>query len=116
VGVDPAIGFTAKKSLNNDNKWVDVQRSEAVSFVINNKGYVATGKTGSYTNEVWEYNPTIDDGSEKTSLEYEVGVREGAVGFSLNNKGFIATGYGNGYLSNMWEFNPTMKETDDDNF
>ncbi|MDM8159438.1 hypothetical protein QUH73_06420 [Labilibaculum sp. K2S] len=113
---DPAVGFTAKKSLNKDNKWEDVQRSEAVSFVINNKGYVATGKTGSYTNEVWEYNPTIDDWSEKTSLEYEVGVREGAVGFSLNNKGFIATGYGNGYLSNMWEFNPTMKETDDDNF
>ena len=113
---DPAVGFTAKKSLNKDNKWEDVQRSEAVSFVISNKGYVATGKAGSYTNEVWEYNPATDDWNEKTSLEYEVGAREGAVGFSLNNRGFIATGQGGSYLSSMWEFNPTMKETDDDNF
>jgi N-acetylneuraminic acid mutarotase len=112
---DPAIGFTAKKSLNKDNKWEDVQRSEAVSFVINNKGYVATGKNASYTSEVWEYVPSKDDWNEKTSLEFEVRSREGAVGFTLNNRGFFTTGQAGNYLSDMWEFNPTMKETDDDN-
>ena len=112
---DPATGFTAKRDIDKENRWEDVQRSEAVSFVINGKGYIATGKNTSYTNEVWEYNPENDDWYEKTSLEYEVGTREGAVGFSLNNRGFIATGQAGNYLSNMWEFNPTMEETDLDN-
>jgi N-acetylneuraminic acid mutarotase len=109
-------GWTRKKYLDKDNKWEDAQREDAISFVISDKAYVATGKNGNYSSEVWEYNPATDDWNEKTSLEYEVGGREDAVAFSLNNRGFFVTGASSGYyLGDMWEFNPTMEETDDDN-
>lgn len=109
-------GWTRKKYLDDDNDWEDVQRSEAVAFVISDKAYISTGKNTTYSNEVWEYNPAKDDWTEKTSLEFEVVNREDAVAFTLNNRGFFVTGNASGnYLGDMWEFNPTMKETDDDN-
>ncbi len=109
-------GWTRKEYLDDDNRWEDVQRQQAVAFVINDRAYLATGKNGNYTSEVWEYNPAKDDWTEKTSLEREVSAREDAVAFTLNNRGFFATGnVGGGYLGDMWEFNPKMKETDDDN-
>lgn len=109
-------GWTSKKYLDKDNKWENVQRYEAVSFVIDNKGYIVTGKAGGFSREVWEYDPTKDDWVERTSLEDEVISREDAVAFTLNNRGFFTTGNNSGnYLDDTWEFNPTMKETDEDN-
>ncbi|MDE5421466.1 galactose oxidase [Ancylomarina sp. DW003] len=109
-------GWTSKKYLDDDNNREDVQRSEAVSFVINNKGYIVTGKIGGYSREVWEYEPTTDKWVERTSLEDEVRSREDAVAFTLSDRGFFTTGSASGiYLDDTWEFNPTMKETDDDN-
>lgn len=109
-------GWTSKEDLDDDNNWEDVQRSNAVAFVMNDRAYLATGNNGNYTSEVWEYNPAKDDWTEKTSLEREISSREDAVAFSLNNKGFFVTGaVGGGYLDDMWEFDPYMDETDDDN-
>lgn len=109
-------GWTRKEYLDDDNRWEDVQRAEAVAFVISDRAYLATGKNGNYTTEVWEYNPAKDDWTERTSLEREVSAREDAVAFTLNNRGFFVTGNaGGGYLGDMWEFNPKMDETDDDN-
>jgi len=108
--------WTNKKYLDDDNNWENVQRTEGVSFVIDNKGYIVTGKLGGYSREVWEYDPTKDDWVERTSLEDEVISREDAVAFTLDNRGFITTGTNSGiYLDDTWEFNPTMEETDDDN-
>ncbi len=112
---DPTKGWTPKESLDKDNKLTDVQRISAVSFVINNKGYIATGGNPGLSREVWEYDPSKDQWVEKTPLETEVNSRQDAVGFTIQGRGFIATGYNGGYLGDMWEFNPTMKETDDDN-
>lgn len=119
---DPSIvgdgknGWTRKKYLDKDNKWENVQRSNAVSFVINDKAYISTGLSGGYSREVWEYNPSIDEWVEKTSLELEVPSRENAVAFTLDNRGFFTTGNQSGaYLGDTWEFNPTMQETDKDN-
>lgn len=37
-------------------------RNNAVSFSINNRGFVATGKTGSqYIDDVWEFEPYAED-------------------------------------------------------
>jgi len=109
-------GWTRKKYLDDDNNWENVQRTEAVSFVIDDKGYIVTGKLGGFSRETWEYDPSKDDWVERTSLEDEVFSREDAVSFTLNNRGFITTGNNSGiYLDDTWEFNPTMKETDDDN-
>jgi N-acetylneuraminic acid mutarotase len=112
-------GWTRKEDLDDDNRWEDVQRTQAVSFVINDKGYIATGRNAGLSREVWEYNPSTDRWDEKTSLESpEVASREDAVAFSLSNRGFVTTGtvVGSGaYFDDMWEFNPTMDEEDDDN-
>lgn len=109
-------GWTRKKYLDDDNRWEDVQRDQAVVFVVSGRAYLCTGKNGNYSSEVWEYNPPKDDWYEKTSLEDEIPSRVNAVAFTLNNKGFFATGnVGGGYLDDMWEFDPTMKETDKDN-
>lgn len=112
-------GWTRKEDLDDDNNWEGVQRSQAVSFVINGKGYIATGRNSGLSREVWEYDPVNDDWDEKTSLESpEVASREDAVAFSLSNRGFVTTGtvVGSGaYFDDTWEFNPTMDEDDKDN-
>ncbi|WP_321279211.1 galactose oxidase [Marinifilum fragile] len=112
-------GWTRKEDLDDDNNWEGVQRSGAVSFVINGKGYIATGRNTGLSREVWEYNPVNDRWDEKTSLESpEVASRENAVAFSLNNRGFVTTGTVSGsgaYFDDTWEFNPTMDEDDKDN-
>ncbi len=111
-------GWTRKRDLNNDNGWTDVQRSQAVSFVINGKGYIATGRNSGLSREVWEYDPQRDHWEEKTSLEDEIASREDAVAFSLNNRGFVTTGtvLGTGsYFYDTWEFDPNREEDPDNN-
>ncbi|MGQ1910486.1 Kelch repeat-containing protein [Marinifilum sp. RC60d5] len=115
---DPANGWDRKEYLDDDNDWENVQRYQAVSFVMNGKGYIVTGRYSGLSREVWEYDPTRDEWYEKTSLEDEITSREDAVAFTLNDRGFFTTGtvVGSGtYFDDMWEFNPTMDETDDDN-
>lgn len=113
---DKGSHWTSKKYLDKDNNREDVQRSQAVAFVMSNKGYMVTGKNGGYSREVWEYEPTKDEWVERTSLEDEIPSREDAVAFTLHNRGFFSTGLASSvYLDDTWEFNPTMKETDDDN-
>lgn len=108
--------WTKKTPLDRKNDRESVQRTNAVSFVINGKGYVVTGKNPGLTKEVWEYDPVRDEWVERTSLEIEVSPRQDALGFTLNGKGFIATGYNGGYLGDMWEFQPTVAENEDDNY
>jgi len=104
-----------KKKLNKNNHSENVQRTNAVSFVIDGKGYVTTG-LGVNSREVWEYNPTTDTWSKKTSLEPEVPTRWEAIGLSINNKGFIVTGMnGPTGLYDMWEFQPKVDENEFDN-
>lgn len=105
-----------KLDIDRDHGAENVQRTNAVAFVINGLGYIATG-SGSNLREVWEYNPTKDDWVERTGLENEIPSRMDAIGFSTtNNKGFIVTGlFGTKGLSDMWEFEPTKGEDDDDN-
>ncbi|WP_372641140.1 Kelch repeat-containing protein [Ancylomarina sp.] len=103
------------KDIDKDNGAEDVQRTSAVSFVIDGKGYITTG-LGSSSREVWEYNVAKDDWVERTSLENEVISRVDAIGFSIDNRGFIVTGLnGQTGLSDMWEFQPKVGEDDDDN-
>jgi len=109
-------GWSFRNKLIATNNSEFVNRQNALSFVINNKGYVATGVYGPYNRTVWEYEPDNDKWIEKTALEQEIFSRENAVGFSINNRGFIVTGnIAEHCLDDMWEFNPTMDKTDDDN-
>jgi hypothetical protein len=103
------------KDIDKDNSAENVQRTSAISFVIDGKGYVTTGLGGN-SREVWEYNVAKDDWVERTSLENEVISRVDAIGFNIDNRGFIVTGLsGQTGLSDMWEFQPKVGEDDDDN-
>ena len=109
-------GWSYIKKLISDNKTEFVNRKNAISFVMNNKGYVATGVYGPDNRTVWEYEPQYDKWIEKAPLEQEIISRENAVGFSINNRGFITTGnIADNYLDDMWEFNPIMDRTDNNN-
>jgi len=104
-----------KKDIDKDNGAENVQRTGAISFVIDGKGYVTTG-SGSNSREVWEYDPKKDDWVERTSLENEVFSRVDAIGFNIDNRGFMVTGLsGQTGLSDMWEFQPKVGEDDNDN-
>ncbi len=82
-----------------------IARYNAVSFVLNNKGYLATGTTGGYASTVWEYDATADQWTRKTDFEGKV--REGALGMTLKNRGFVLAGRnGSEYYYNMFEFHP----------
>lgn len=102
------------------NKDGNILRYNAVSFVIDGKGYVATGSNGFLKRDVWEFDPAGRNGKgdwkEVTELEQEVASREYAVGFSLNGQGFIGTGSASGArLDDVWEFQPGIDEDEDDN-
>lgn len=81
-------------------------RYGSVGFSIGDKGYIGTGYNGSYFNDFYEYDPTLDQWD--TLPELDGGKREYAVGFSVENKGFVGTGdwYNNALLTyqDFWVF------------
>lgn len=85
-----------------------VTRSDAVSFTIQGKAYVATGYQGDYDerlNDLWEYDPERDSWTRKADFP---GVpRNAAVAFGTSTCGYVGTGYdGEEMLSDFWEYNP----------
>ena len=73
-----------------DNDYTDIQRHNAVAFVIGSKGYLAVGENGSYTKKTWEYDFASDLWVRKTP--YERTERTGAVGFAVKGRGYVACG------------------------
>ncbi|OJU41691.1 MAG: hypothetical protein BGN96_02480 [Bacteroidales bacterium 45-6] len=90
-----------------DDDYTTIARYQAATFVINGKGYVTCGTSGSsllkYT---WEYNPITDLWQEKTS--FEKSPRYGAIGATTaNGVGIVLTGYnGSAYLDDANLFYP----------
>ncbi|PLB85247.1 galactose oxidase [Dysgonamonadaceae bacterium] len=92
-----------------DDDYTTIVRLNTVSFVINGLGYLATGESGGLNSYTWEYNPTTDRWTQRTS--FEGSARTAAVGFSIDNRGFVLTGRGSTtttslYYDDMWEFKP----------
>lgn len=88
-------------------------RSNAVSFVIGDKGYLTTGSVGGLTGTTWEYDATADTWTEKTSFEGTA--REGAIGFSINGRGYVACGRSSGLrLDDLREFLPLIEYDEND--
>ena len=77
-------------------------------------GYFTCGENaGSGRSTTWEYNPSEDLWTERTS--FEGGTRSEAVGFSLDNRGFVLTGKsGTTQYDDMWEFFPTQEYDSND--
>ncbi len=81
-------------------------RRGAISFSIGDKGYFGTGYTGSvYTNDLWEYDSTMNAWSQKASLPDTA--RTAAIGFSIGLKGYLALGFDpttQRNLISLWEW------------
>ncbi len=90
-----------------DDDYSTIARYQAATFVINGKGYVTCGTSGSsllkYT---WEYDPTNDLWEEKTP--FEKNPRYGAIGAATTTGvGVVVTGYnGSAYLDDVNLFYP----------
>jgi N-acetylneuraminic acid mutarotase len=83
-----------------------VARSEAVSFVINNKAYLGTGYDGTdRLKDMWEYDPVQNFWVQKADMP--VAGRSSAVGFAVGDKGYVGTGYdGVDDRKDFWQYNP----------
>lgn len=112
--------LTVFPSCKNDNKntatvigdWQNrseldgVARSEAVSFVIGDSAYMATGYDGTNRlNDLWQYNPSLNSWRQKA--DFPGTPRSSAVAFTINDKGYVGTGYdGADRLSDFWQYDP----------
>lgn len=75
------------------------ERSGAVGFAIENKGYIGTGSSSK--NDFWEYDVSTNIWTQKA--DYLGTTRGSTVGFSIGNKGYI----GIGGKKDFWEYDPT---------
>lgn len=90
-------------------------RSNAVAFVVNNKGYVGTGTDGTILyKDFWEFDPVANTWTQKSDFGYTVSTtdtdgtaRKDAVGFSIGTTGYVGTGIdASGYTSDFWAYVP----------
>jgi N-acetylneuraminic acid mutarotase len=96
-----------------DDDYTSIARQDAATFVINGRGYLATGYYSGYTSKVWEYDPTTDLWEQKTS--FEGSSRGNAVGITVQNRGFILTGKSSSSdYDDTWEFEPFADYDDKD--
>lgn len=81
-------------------------RSGAVSFVIDNFGYVGTGYDGDdYLKDFWQYN--IDGSYWVQKADFPGTGRSSAVAFTINGNGYIGTGYdGTDELGDFYKYDP----------
>ncbi|WP_423127668.1 Kelch repeat-containing protein [Gaoshiqia sp. Z1-71] len=92
----------------------NMERTFAVAFAVNGKGYIATGGKGSPGTTTWEYDPLTDLWQEKTSLEGAA--RQEAVAFVLNDVAFVGLGRNSSYyFEDIWRFEPNAEQNDYDN-
>lgn len=103
--------WTRKVDTSNDD---DTQnRTSTAAFSANGLGYVATGSTSGVGNTTWEYDPSANDWTQRTS--FEGASRESACAFSIGNYGYVLTGNsGSSYFDDIWVFHPNESENDDD--
>jgi N-acetylneuraminic acid mutarotase len=83
-------------------------RQYAVGFSILGKGYVFGGvnDTGSFLNDLWEYNPTTNTWMQKLAMP-SIG-RSGSVAFVINDVVYIVGGRTstNNAIPETWMYNP----------
>lgn len=118
---DPAstVGWVQKRDIANtkedsyDDDYTTIVRSNASSFVINNKGYITSGENGANVSETWQYDPATDVWTRRTG--FEGAGRTGAVGFTVAGRGFLLTGRnGSTPYDDVWEFYPDAEQVDND--
>lgn len=109
------------------NTWMQkpdfpgAERYSAVSFVLGNTGYVATGgNDNGFLDDMWQYDPVTSQWLQKTGLPATQAQRENqrieAFAFVINNRVYLGGGSGfvfgpnattNIAFNDLWEFNPS---------
>lgn len=97
-----------------DDDYTTILRSHAVSFVIDNKGYLVTGTvSNSNRSDYWVYDPETDLWNNEDFTLFEGTNRSQAVAFSTGTRGFVTTGIsGSVFLDDTWELLPYELEED----
>lgn len=112
---------------NDDEDYDDdyaIMRYYAVSFVIDGKGYIATGgsSSGTVSADYWMYDPQTDlwygdsddDFTPLTEATSGGSSRSGAAAFSDGTRAFVLTGYsGTTYFDDVYELLPYEQEESD---
>jgi N-acetylneuraminic acid mutarotase len=83
----------------------------ATGFAIDSKGYVCGGKRGpnSYTNELWEYKPTLDQWTQLPN--FPGGIRYQLCSFVIDYKAYVGLGTDQDmYRDDMWAFDATSNQ------
>src|SRR4030095_3796359 len=117
---DSTNTWTEKRKLTNvssesyDDDYSNIPRYNAVSFIMGNYVFLATGENGNLISDTWMYDPSSDQWTKKTG--FEGSARTGACAFSLSDRGFVVAGR-SGSLSfdNMYEFHPSDEKNSNDN-
>lgn len=110
---DPSTEVWTKLLDLDKKKSYAIARSNAVSFSLNNYGYIVSGVQNGSSSSVWQYNPIKDTWMEMTG--FEGSSRQDAISFSNGNKAFVGLGKtGNLYLDDLDEFFPDMKYNKED--
>ena len=115
---DPSTGvFTQLRDIADtsdddyDDDYTSIVRANAVSFVIDGKGYLVTGEYGSLLSNYWIYDPATDLWEGEDLTAFEGSVRKNAVAFSTGTRGFVVTGQASSsYYDDTWELSPYENE------
>jgi N-acetylneuraminic acid mutarotase len=106
----PLLSFVKKKSMPGTG------RASAVAFVINDKGYVALGRTAvrsAQLNDCWQYDPVNDTWTQKASFPGIARVK--AMAAVANGKAYVGLGFDptyavysnqSAYLTDLWMYDP----------
>lgn len=104
--------WNRKTDIDEEDEY-EVARHDAVAFVLNEKGYIATGTNVSNLKTVWEYDPSTDVWEEKTP--FEGSARADAVAFTVQGRAFVTTGRsGSVRFDDLREFKPNDASDEDD--
>ena len=102
----PVKGIISNRILKALKAYLIV-RANAVSFVIDGKGYLVTGEYGSLLSNYWIYDPATDLWEGEDLTAFEGSVRKNAVAFSTGTRGFVVTGQASSsYYDDTWELSP----------
>jgi hypothetical protein len=92
-----------------------MRRYNAVSFVMNGRGFIATGinSSGIADNKVWAYDPAT--GFWEELMSFEGSSRSQAIAFVLDSRVFVGTGQsGAARYDDIWEFRPDQEYNEND--
>ena len=80
----------------------------ASTFVVNNKGYVATGAGSTEYTALWQYDPVAGSWTPKASFPGTA--RQTAFAFALGNFGYVGGGMSSytTVFNDMWKYNPVV--------